>query len=91
LLFLKVNKERYHRNKKIVFELYGISPQDKNYNCHHIVMRHDLGDLVPLTFDIDNISNLYPLRRDLHEQLHLRVEHDEANYKPPKRHKHKVK
>jgi hypothetical protein len=84
-------KERYHRNCQIVYDIYGIPKKERGtvYNIHHQIFRHDLGDLVPITFDIDNISNLYPLRRDVHEKLHLKVERDEIEHPVPKRHKHK--
>lgn len=67
-----MSKERYLKNKEIVYDIYNIPIEDRItvYNIHHVVNRHDLGRLVPIDFDIDEKSNLYPLKIRVHELLH---------------------
>jgi len=67
-------KEIYLQNRNRVFEIYGINPNNKNYNCHHIICKHDRGDLVPLDYDIDQVSNLIPIKKTDHEELHHRLD-----------------
>jgi len=68
-----MGKERYKRNKKRVFEIYGIDPKDRRFSCHHIVFRSDRGRIVSKDFDVNQPSNLYPLPKEIHRKLHERV------------------
>ena len=71
-----MKNERYKRNRERVYDIYGIPKKDRGtkYNMHHIVFRSDLGKLVSEDFDLDCKSNLYPLRKDVHQELHNKVE-----------------
>ena len=71
----KIRKENYLENRNRVFEIYGINPKDPQYNCHHIVTKHDRSVGVRSKgFSIDNKSNLYPLRTALHKILNDIIE-----------------
>lgn len=71
--------ERYKQHRAEVYRVYGISKNDrKKYSMHHIVCRHDVGNLVPHDFDIDAKSNLYPLIREVHQHLHTRLDYLEG-------------
>ena len=67
-------KDKYLQNKAEVYRIYGISLRNKNYNCHHIIFRSDVGILVPSDYDVNAVSNLIPLRKETHQRLHDRVE-----------------
>lgn len=70
-----MSKERYQENRKRVFEIYGIDPNDRRYNCHHIIFRSDLANLRNLPQGYcDSKANLYPLKVEEHIKLHLKVE-----------------
>jgi len=63
-------KNKYYSNKIKVFKIYGIKISDPEYNCHHIVTKNDLiTGLFPDDFDIDGLSNLYPIKIKQHELL----------------------
>ncbi len=78
------NKERYKQNRKRVFEIMGIDNNDRRYNCHHIIERSDYGTKkqkafwdasVPSgKFDIDGKGNLFPLKIEVHAELHRRID-----------------
>ena len=81
---LMSTKEKYKENRTTVFKIMGIDPDDRRYNCHHIIERSDYGrkkdkvfwdDSVPSgRFDIDGISNLFPLKVEVHAELHRRLD-----------------
>jgi hypothetical protein len=73
--------ERYHLNRHKVFGMYGINYRDSSYNCHHIVTKNDLKTgVVGPNFDLNNPSNLYPIRRELHTLLHQIIEAADNGY-----------
>jgi hypothetical protein len=76
---MSIEKEKtsnyYLNNRTEVFKIYGINPDDKRYNCHHIVTKKEFKTgMVSPNFDIDGKSNLYPIRVDLHIILHQILE-----------------
>jgi hypothetical protein len=85
-----MSKERYQQNRTRVFEIYGIAPDNKDYNCHHITQRCDVGVLVGLDFDIDSKSNLFPILIRDHEKLNQRIAELDGHIEQPK-HKKKHK
>lgn len=70
-----MDKEReiYLKARNRVFTIYGLNPDDKRYNCHHIVQRSDLGTLVSLDFEVNALSNLIPMKIREHKELHERI------------------
>lgn len=66
-------KEIYLKARSRVFEIYGLDPNDKRYNCHHICQRSDIGTLLPLDFEVNALSNLIPMKTHEHKQLHERI------------------
>ena len=69
-------KTEYERNKDRVYEIYGISKQErKKYSVHHIVFKSD-PNLHPefADFDVNKISNLCPLKKWTHRNLHDKVD-----------------
>lgn len=84
----------YSENRQRVFEIYGINPNDCNYNCHHIISKSDIKkNLVIPDFDLDCKSNLYPIERIKHHELHRKIEkleqvkESKENIQTPKREK----
>lgn len=73
-------KERtpYQIKKDRVYEIYGISKQErKKYSCHHCIFKSDKKNYPEFKdFDIDKISNLTPLLREDHRRLHEKVGSD---------------
>lgn len=71
-----MDSERYHQNRERVYDIYNIPVRERGhkYTMHHIVYRSDIGKLVPRSFDVDAESNLYPLKKDIHDELHRRVD-----------------
>ena len=69
-------RERYLQNRTRVFEIYGIPKNERGtkYTMHHIVCRHDVGNLVPSTFRINELSNLYPLLVNDHSYITQRID-----------------
>lgn len=67
-----MGKESYKLNSLRVREIYGVAPNDHRYNIHHIIFRSDVDNRPELFkgFDVDQVSNLCPLLRHQHEQLH---------------------
>jgi len=92
---LLMNKEKYKRNKRRVFEIMGIDPADKRYNVHHIIERADYKNnrkfwdaSVPTErFDIDGKGNLFPLLVGVHAELHRKL--DPPQTSPKKKRKKK--
>lgn len=75
----------YNENRRRVFEIYKINPANRSYNCHHIVTRDDYRQgLVPPDFDINALSNLYPMEISEHKKLHKRMEFLDLDYKGEK-------
>ena len=71
----KFKKDIYIDNRNRVFDIYGINSKNKQYNCHHITTKLDLNiGIVSPIFDVDNKSNLYPLRVSLHHILNQIIE-----------------
>jgi len=68
-------RERYKRNRKRVYDIYSIPKKERGtkYNMHHIVFKSDLDKLVSEDFDLDCKSNLYPLTKEEHQELHNKV------------------
>ena len=55
-------KQIYQANRDRVFEIYGIDPNDPNYNCHYIKPRASGGS--------NEKENLFPIPKKLHELFH---------------------
>lgn len=66
----------YRENRERVFEIQGVDKKRKDINCHHIIQRCDLGILVPLDFDIDAKSNLFPVTLIEHEYINNKIRLD---------------
>ena len=65
-----MSKERYKKNRARVFEIMGIKTNDPRYDCHHIVQRSDVRRYSCFrNFDLDQISNLYPILKTDHHRL----------------------
>lgn len=72
-----MGERAYDRNRSSVFQECGLKPSDKKYNCHHIYERQDKKHKrLPKDFPIDNQTNLIPLARDTHADLHEIVENN---------------
>ena len=85
-----MSKERYHANRSRVFEIYGISEQDSNYNTHHICFRRDAkrGRIFEGE-DLDEKANLIPLPKDEHAELHAKIDKMEGYNTTKKKRKKK--
>jgi hypothetical protein len=71
-------KESLKRNRLRVFEIYGVGPKDKNYECHHIIFKSDKkNNELFKDFDVNKKSNLYPLDKKVHIGLHRKVSRNE--------------
>ena len=89
-----MTKERYKANKRRVFKIMGISMADKRYDAHHIIQRRDYqqnkrlwDSSVPSgRFDLDMVSNLFPVLKKDHEWINSKI-----NKEPIKRKKRKKK
>ena len=90
------DKDRYKENSLRVREIYGIGATDRRFNIHHIIQKSDYGtkkqkkfwdSSVPSgRFDIDAVSNLFPLKVEVHADLHRRLDGlDPLPEKKPKR------
>jgi len=92
-----VTKERFHKNRTRVFEIMGIDPQDKRYNAHHIIERSDYkhnkkfwdASVPSGHFDIDGKGNLFPLKVEVHAELHRRIDPPQTSPKRKRRKKRK--
>lgn len=69
-----MNKESIKANYKRVYEIYGIDPHDPRYNIHHMVFKRDVKSGLMKDFDVNKISNLIPLLKEDHAQLHKKVD-----------------
>jgi len=66
-----VSERLYTHNRAEVFEDCGLKPRDKKtYNCHHIIHKRDAKKKELTGFNVNQKSNLIPLREDIHERLH---------------------
>jgi len=69
-----------------VFEIYGIDPKDRNYNCHHIIERRDYKTKEDKKkwdayapsgrFDLDEIGNLAPVTLEQHAWINAKINGD---------------
>ena len=81
-------KQRYQANRERVFEIYGIDPQDRRYNAHHILFRGDFDNNPDWPQDYqDSKANLCPLLIEEHDRLHERVDgiDERVLYQAPER------
>ena len=64
-------------NKIAAREQCGIDAFDNNYSVHHIIeKRYYKEGKIPITFPINARSNLIPLPREIHRQLHIKIDGD---------------
>ena len=71
------DKEKYLRCRDSSFVECGLKPNDKERNCHHDYFRYDLKKhLIPRDFPINDRSNLTPLLKDIHEEMHWIIDND---------------
>lgn len=77
-----MSKEQYNQNRRRVFEIMEIAPENRNYNCHHIVFKSD--NLLPED-RLNDKSNLFPLSKADHERLHRLIEGREGGLPKPTR------
>jgi hypothetical protein len=83
------NNERYQRNKRRVFEIMGISVEDRRYNCHHIIGRDEYRRNKEFWdkgtpggwFDVDGKANLFPVLIRDHEWINERI----GSNQPPRK------
>ena len=73
-----MSKERYLQNINRVFAIYGIDPQDRRYNTHHIIFKSDFkkggfGRTLGKGYR-DSKANLCPLEKGVHRELHEGVD-----------------
>lgn len=68
-----MKSKEYIENKRRVFEIYGVSVQDRRFNCHHIIARHEGGG--------DGKENLIPLLKEDHEWIHEK----QGDFIPPRK------
>ena len=75
-------KAHYLANRTEAFLKKGINPDDRRYNCHHILTKEDkkLGRLPP-NYDIDQVDNLLPILIERHEELNRFMEQHHELYK----------
>ena len=68
-------KTQYQIKKDRVYEIYGIDRKDrKKYSIHHIVFKSDPKNHSEFrNFDVNRISNLCPLLREDHKDLHNKI------------------
>ena len=86
-----MSKESYRANRTRVFDIMGIDPKDRRYNCHHICDRASakqgcFGD----DFDVDGKANLTPMKIEDHKALHKRIQELEEGISHEKRRKNKT-
>ena len=64
----------YRKNRERVFDIYAIDLNNPEYDCHHIVTREDVKTgLVSKDFNLNAISNLYPIKVLDHKQINKRL------------------
>ena len=67
-------KERNHAFKERIYEIYGIpKEQRKDYTIHHIWFKSDTPHWYYGKRSDCTLSNLYPLPKTVHEELHKKV------------------
>lgn len=69
-----MSNERYKINRARVFEIYGIDPKDRRYDCHHIVQKSDVKRGLVGDFDVNEKSNLYPTLKEDHKEINRRIQ-----------------
>jgi hypothetical protein len=70
----------YAENRTLAFEQLGINPNDRRYNCHHIIQKKDKKNGLAQGIDIDDVANLLPLPIEEHNFLHKYLDtHYEVN------------
>ena len=85
-----MSKERYLQNKQRVKELYGIDPNDRRYNVHHLGFRNDFKEgrfgkkeetwgIMKKGY-IDSTANLCPLEKEVHRKIHEKAEEQRKRY-----------
>jgi len=82
-IFGIMKNERYRKNRERVYSIYRIPKKDRGtkYNIHHIVQRADKKNGNFDWYDIDGKGNLYPLKKEVHKELHRRIEEMEKKGK----------
>ncbi len=68
-----MRSKEYIENRERVFEIYGVSPKDRRYNCHHIIPKHEGGG--------DGKENLAPILKKDHEWIHEKM----GDFTPPRK------
>jgi len=61
----------YKENRSRVFEICGIDPKDRKYNCHHYKKFRSEGGS-------DEKDNLFPMEVGEHKQLHKTISEQEG-------------
>lgn len=69
-----MSKESLKKSYARVYEIYGIEPNDRRYNIHHIIMKREVKSGLMKNFDVNQISNLIPLLKEDHAKLHKRID-----------------
>ena len=70
-----MGKERYKDNRQRVRELYGIDPNDRRFDTHHLLFRKDFKNGLPLDPEYqDSKANLVPMKKTEHARLHRKVQ-----------------
>lgn len=85
------SKETYKENCRRVREIYGIGVNDSSVNVHHIIQRSDKKKHPELwrDYNINQKSNLIPLKREIHQQVHDLINAMEPPDQPKHRRKHR--
>jgi len=66
-----MSERLYTHNRQIVFEECGLKSKDKKtHNCHHVIHKRDLKRQDLKDFNVNDKSNLIPLKTDIHDRLH---------------------
>ena len=79
-------KERYKKNRTRVFEIYGIDPEDRRYNTHHIIFKSDTKRSPFRGYDVDQLANLCPMLITEHRKLHAFITRMELQFKKRRKH-----
>jgi hypothetical protein len=91
-----MGSQEYRENRQKVAEIYGGAIDNKTAkhpNTHHIVTRSDVKRHPDIfkDLDVDSPSNLVPITRPLHREIHARLAEIEREENPPKTRLHKRK
>jgi len=87
-----MSKEKlFEKNCTRVREIYGIDKNDHSYNIHHVIFKRDVKKDKGMWkgFNINQLSNLIPLKREEHDRLHRIVDNLENYASMPKKRKRK--